>query len=130
MKEVIARLKAAKEKEDSKYYATGQVLGRKWVEEQAEPIELVRINDYRNQSRLRDEWTSHSQFEHAKATAGEILYGIIMDDIGSFVGLRFDESNEFWDSLGATTEDQCSSKFMLGFADGAADFWNMIEDQI
>lgn len=130
MNDAITRLRAAKEKQASGFYAAGQALGRRWVEKHAEPIELKRIGEIRDEQRRRGQWESWFESEESVWTPGESLHHMIMGGEEIYGSPDPCESAEFWEFVGATSEERCDSKFVLGFADVAADFWDTIKNEI
>lgn len=98
--------------------------------EHAKPIELQRIEEIRDEQRRRGQWESWFASTESVWTSGEILHHMIMggDEISGNPDRT--ESAKFWEFIGATSEKRCDSKFVLGFADGAAELWDTIRNQI
>ena len=129
MLEPITRLVASKQKHESRFYADGQECGRKWARERAEYVELRRLEEIRNEQRRRNEWDGYFDDTNSAWCAGEIFHHLIMGGDEIYGAPDRSESAEFWEFVGATEEQRTDLKFVLGFADGAAEHWDSVKDQ-
>lgn len=127
---MIERLRASKQSSQAEAYADGQNYGRKWAEEVAEWIELNRLSLFRDEQRRRNQWDDLFDGISSAWSAGEALHHMLMG--GEDVDGNPDraESASFWEGLGVLEEQQTDSRFVLGFADGAAEQFASIETQL
>ena len=124
---MIERLRDSKQSSQTEAYADGQNCGRKWAAETAEWIELKRLSDVRDEQRRRNQWEEFFDGIGSAWSAGATFHHLIMGGDDVYGGPDRLESAEFWEFVGIPEEQQCDSRFVLGFADGAAEFYDSVE---
>lgn len=124
---MIQRLRTSKAAAQAKAYAAGQSCGRKWAEEAAEWIELNRLSLVRDEQRRRNQWDDLFDEIGSAWSAGETLHHMLMggEDVDGSPDRA--ESAAFWEGLSVLEEQQTDSRFVLGFADGAAEQFAKVE---
>ena len=127
MENNIARLSDLKLMQDSQSYSEGHDCGHKWADDHAEPIELERLIEVRDEQRRRGQWEDWFDGRDSVWCAGEILHHMIMGGDAVYGGHDRTESAEFWEFVGASDEQQADCQFVLGFADSAAEVWETVK---
>ncbi len=127
---MIQRLRTSKAAAQAQAYANGQSCGRKWAEEAAEWSELNRLSLVRDEHRRRNQWDDLFDGIGSAWSAGEALHHMLMggEDVDGSPDRA--ESASFWEGLGVLDEQQTDSRFVLGFADGAAEQYARVESQV
>jgi len=113
--EVIARLKASQEKSNAKFFAQGEIDGRKWSENWAEAIELKRL-----------ETALDSGYWDFEEEGSGNLFCLLVKP-----GMRGDQRGiaDFWADVTGEREVP-EPVYIQGFASGAMEVWNRVKDQI
>lgn len=127
---MIERLRASKQSSQAEAYAVGQSCGRKWAEEAAEWIELNRLSLVRDEQRRRNQWDDLFDGIGSAWSAGETLHHMLMGGVDVDGNPDRAEAAAFWEGLGVLEEQQTDSRFVLGFADGAAEQFAKVEPQV
>jgi hypothetical protein len=125
MKDVIARLKASKARTNEGDRLRGREKGRAWASDQAEAVELERL----------DEWTG-GRFDSHGSWADFLMeprrdndaYG---PDHGLAEAISSQDGDEFWGSvLGDDDSDRYLNAFLVGFVEGAIEVWGEVKGQL
>jgi hypothetical protein len=131
MEDVIARLKASKQKSGGKLFAAGQKLGYAWARDVASARQLARLGSFCEQCGFQGpRWESQfARRDSGAFNAADRLAFVILGDVGN----RRQESTVFWDEaigLDQYKSDLTNAEFLRGFAEGALDVWEQVESKI
>jgi len=133
MNDVIARLRASKQDEESEMYAAGKRLGEDWARNRASAAELRRLARLADRFGNAEDWDGFFTVEpghrDAFSTADRLAFIILGNEDDHD---RHDSTN-FWAS--ATGLDQYKSDladldFLEGFGEGAYEIWEAVEAQL
>jgi hypothetical protein len=137
MKEVVARLRASKERVGNELYRRGIEVGKAWAMNHAEADELARLSEfYRECESSSWGWDGFFALPESASAYGNgerIAFAILGED---YDGVRT-AAEEFWDRATEITRDRWRQEgelidrfFVQGFADGALQIWSQVEDEI
>jgi len=124
MKDVIERLKAAKELEDNESYNEGLEWGESWAKEAATPKELKRISEA-SQATNRFQDLFRGQPDH-RGWAGVVAQYITGND-----QIDGSEINDLWQAvLDDDSGKMDDEDFAWGFMDGALQVWHAVAGKV
>jgi hypothetical protein len=127
MNDVIQRLRALNFGETSQVYKTGQEVGQEWAKENAGPSELRRLDEWKASMDAEGMFCKSptSPFIAAYSMADALYFSMSPENDNDR-----DASHEFWESVGASNDQQSDSDFIEGFCEGARDIWIAVKDKI
>jgi hypothetical protein len=123
MEDVIDRVRAALEKKAAELdYKEGLEAGRAWAARDADPLELLNLEQHRE--RLGEGWDA--AFADVAEPAAEGLAFAIAIDAGDRGAVR-----EFWGAaLGDAAPKAKRGAFLRGFAEGALGLWDEVSAEV
>jgi hypothetical protein len=127
MDDVIARLRASKQREDDLDYRYGEAQGRDWAANHASAHALMRLEDYREWT--GSEWRSLFESYTSSTTPAERLADVLLPP--EEVAMSYNRSSqlEFWQKITPMHMPDTES-FVRGFADGALALWLEVKDHV
>jgi len=120
MTEIIDRLKASQKITDNEGLTAGERAGRDWAARKAEAIHLRRLKEARHPV---EDW--YFGVGSSAYSAAEVFYFIIEP---KFDGERT-AAADFWETVTGEREAP-ETAYVNGFASGAMDIWDQVEDQM
>ena len=128
MDDVIARLRASKQREDDADYREGEAEGRHWAANHASAHALIRLERFR-------EWNGPAWrvlFDSYKysTTPAERLAGILLPPQEVAMSYNRSAELEFWDNTTPVRRMPDTESFVRGFADGALAVWLEVKDHV
>jgi hypothetical protein len=115
-------LRGLKTNEEDQSYIAGKEAGEAWAKDHATPVEMRRIEAYKDLMDRENGWGVEDAFTNA-----DHLYFAMLPEDGD---RGRQESEEFWEFVGATEEQQCDTSFLQGFADGVIEVWDAVKGKI